>query len=87
MDKAFVGYVDNQAVVCLMLVFVMDGTNRSQLSVILQGYIDEQSSTGCINEARITDLHPYYQHVGRVGKGVSTQFNHEFLEGLNSSVH
>lgn len=92
MDKAFVGYVDNQAVV------LFDAGKRNGIQYYRpqfqsechfnKAYIDEQSSTGgVINEARITDLHPYYQHVRRVGKGGSTQINHEYLEGVNSSVH
>lgn len=92
MDNAYVGYVDNQAVV------LFDAGTRNGVRYYRpqfqsechynKTYIDEQSSTGClINEARIAELHPYYQHVGRVGKGGSTQFNHEYLEEVNSTLH
>lgn len=92
MDKAYVGYVDNQAVV------MFDAGTRNGAKYYRpqfqsqchynKAYFDEQSSTGCvINEARIADLHLYSEHVERVGKGSSTQINHEFLEGMNSTIH
>lgn len=90
MDKAFVGYVDNQAVV------MFDAGTRNGAQYYRpqfqsqchynKAYFDEQSSTGCvINEARIADLHPYSEYVERVWKGGSTQVNHEFLEGVDIS--
>ena len=92
MDKAFVGYVDNQAVV-LFDAGIRNGVQyyRPQFQSEChynKMYIDEQSSTGCvINEARITDLHPYYQHSERLPQRISTETNHEFLEGVNSTLH
>ncbi|WP_417878423.1 hypothetical protein [Vibrio sp.] len=78
MDKAYVGYVDNQAVV------MFDAGTRNGAKYYRphfqsqchynKAYFDEQSSTGClINEARIADLHPYSEHVERVGCVGSTQ--------------
>ncbi|MDF9910177.1 hypothetical protein [Pantoea agglomerans] len=92
MDKAFVGYIDNQAVV-MFDAGTRNGAHYYRPQFQSQchynkAYFDEQSSTGCvINEARIADLHPYSEHVERVGKGGSTQVNHEFLEGVNSTIH
>lgn len=86
MDNAYVGYVDNQAVV-LFDAGTRNGVHyyRPQFQSEChynKAYIDEQSSTGCvINEARIADLQLYYRHVGCVGKGGSIQINHEFLKG------
>ena len=92
MDKAYVGYVENQAVV-LFDAGMRDGVKyyRPQFQSDChynKAYIDEQSSTGCvINEARIADLHSYNDHVERVPQRASTQINHEFLEGVNSTMY
>lgn len=92
MEEALVGYVDNQAVV------LFDAGIRNSIQYYRpqfpsdchynKVYIDEQSSTGCvINKARITDLHPYYQHAERLPQRISTETNHEFLEGVDSTLH
>lgn len=92
MDQAYIGYVDNQAVV-LFDAGTRDGSKyyRPQFQSDChynKVYFDEQSSTGCvINEARIADIHPYNEHVKREPLRASTQSNHEFLEGMNSTVH
>lgn len=81
MDKAFVGYVDNQAVV------LFDAGNRNGVKYYRpqfqsdchynKYFIDEQSSTGCvINESRVSGLEPYYQHKNMVMPR-STQIVHE----------
>lgn len=78
MNKAYVGYVDQQAVV-LFDAGIRNGVRyyRPQFQSDChynKVYFDEQSSTGCvINEARIADLHSYTSHVERVGKGGSTK--------------
>jgi hypothetical protein len=88
MDKAYVGYVDQQAVV-LFDAGVRNGVKYYRPQFQSQchynkAYFDEQSSTGCvINEARIADLHLYSDHVERAPRRVSTQVNHEFLEGVS----
>jgi hypothetical protein len=76
MDKAYVGYVDQQAVV-LFDAGVRNGVKyyrpqfQSQCHYNM-AYFDEQSSTGCvINEARIADLYSYNEHVERVPRRVS----------------
>jgi hypothetical protein len=57
-------------------------------NAINKAYFDEQSSTGCvINEARIADLHPYYEHEEREPQRVSTQVDHELFEGMNGPNH
>lgn len=92
MDKAYVGYVDQQAVV-LFDAGTRNGTKyyRPQFQSDChynKAYFDEQSIAGCvINEARIADIHPYNEHVEREPQRASTQINHEFLEGVNSTVH
>lgn len=89
MDRAYVGYVDNKAVV-LFDTGIRNGAKyyRPQFQSDChynKAYFDEQSSTGCvINEARIADLHPYNDHVEHEPQRISTQFNHKFL-GLISS--
>lgn len=90
MDRAHIGYIDNQAVV------LFDAGTRNGVKYYRpqfqsqchynKAYFDEQSSTGCvINEERITDIHPYSEHVERVGNGGSTQFSHGYLEGADSN--
>lgn len=70
MDKAYVGYVDQKAVV-LFDAGIRNGTKyyRPQFQSDChynKAFFDEQSSTGCvINEARIADIHPYNEHVER----------------------
>ncbi|TWD31568.1 hypothetical protein [Pantoea sp. SJZ147] len=81
MNKAYVGYVDNQAVV------MFDAGTRNGAKYYRpqfqsqchynKAYFDEQSSTGCvINEARIDDIHPYTEHVEREPQRASTQLVH-----------
>jgi len=78
MDKAFVGYVDQQAVV-LFEAPMRNGVKYYRPQFQSQchynkAFFDEHSSTGCvINEARIADLHPYSVHVESEPCGVSTQ--------------
>ena len=90
MDRAYVGYVDNKAVV-LFDAGTRNGVKyyRPQFQsqcLYNKAYFDEQSSTGCvINEARIVDLHPYYEHEEREPQHVSTQFSHGYLEGADSN--
>lgn len=92
MDKAYVGYVDQKAVV-LFDAGIRNGTKyyRPQFQSDChynKAFFDEQSSTGCvINEARIADIHPYNEHVEREPQRASTQTNHEFMEGVKSTVH
>jgi len=81
MDKACVGYVDQQAVV-LFDAGMRNGVKYYRPQFQSQchynkAYFDEQSSTGCvINEARIADLHSYNEHVERVPQRASTQIVH-----------
>lgn len=92
MDKAYVGYVDQQAVV-LFDAGMRNGVKYYRPQFQSQchynkAYFDEQSSTGCvINSERIADLHPYNEHVEQVPQRASTQSNHEYLEGVNSTNH
>lgn len=81
MDKAYVGYVDQQAVV-LFDAGMRNGVKYYRPQFQSQchynkAYFDEQSSTGCvINEARIADLHSYNEHVERVPQRASIQIVH-----------
>lgn len=90
MDDAYVGYVDNQAIV-LFDAGTRNGVHyyRPQFQSEChynKAYIDEQSSTGCeINEARIADLHLYNKHVERLPQHASTRTNNDLLEGMNRS--
>ena len=38
-------------------------------------------------KARIADLHAYNDHVELVPQRASTQFNHDFVAGVNSTLH
>lgn len=73
MDNAYVGYVDNQAVV------MFDAGTRNGVKYYRpqfqsdcghaynKTYQDDNSSTGClIRESRINDLHPYNNHPDKV---------------------
>ena len=90
MDKAYVGYVNNHAVV-LFQDSVRDGVTyyRPQFSsdcgkVYDKYYQMDNTSTTClVRESRIADLHPYNEHVGKVVK-TRTDTIHEGLEGVNS---
>ena len=91
MDKAYVGYVENQAVV------LFDAGIRNSVKYYRpqfqsdchynKAYIDEVISTGCvINEARIADLHLYREHIAKeLPTRADTQINHEFMDGVNNS--
>lgn len=91
MDKAYVGYVENHAVV-LFDAGERNGAHyyRPQFQsdcYYSKIYFDEQSSTGCvINAARISDLHPYNEHIQRKPTK-RTEINHTFIEDSNSTVH
>jgi hypothetical protein len=88
MDKAYVGYVDQQA----------DAGMRNGVKYYRpqfqsdchynKAYIDEQSSTGCaINEARIADLHLYSEHVAKESPTrADTQINHEFMDNAIGAI-
>lgn len=71
MDNAYVGYVDNQAVI-LFDAGTRNGVHyyRPQFQSEChynKAYIDEQSSTGCvINENRIRYLRPFLHQTHRV---------------------
>ena len=91
MDKALVGYVDNQAVV----VFPAGERNGVKYyRVLLQSdcyynkmYQADNNSTGCmIRESRLANLHPYREHVPKVVPQHSS-IVHDSLEGVNSTVH
>lgn len=90
MDKAYVGYVNNHAVV-LFQDSVRDGVTyyRPQFSsdcgkVYDKYYSMDNTSTTClVRESRISDLHSYNEHIGKVlPSRVDTI--HEGLEGVNA---
>ncbi|MCT8173056.1 hypothetical protein ACRAOD_17445 [Raoultella ornithinolytica] len=86
MDKAYIGYVDQQAVV-MFDAGIRNGVRyyRPQFQSDChynKAYFDEQSSTGCvINETRIADIHPYNKHAEPLGKGGSTQLVRGIFSG------
>lgn len=86
MDKAYIGYVDQQAVV-MFDAGIRNGVRyyRPQFQSDChynKAYFDEQSSTGCvINETRIADIHPFNKHAEPLGKGGSTQLVRGIFSG------
>lgn len=93
MDKAHVGYVDNEAVV------LFDAGTRNGVKyyrpqfhsdcgrLYSKIYQDDNTSTGClIRDSRIADLHPYREHVSKVIPH-HTDSIHIGLEGVNSPSH
>lgn len=90
MDKAYVGYVNNYAVVLFDAgysngVKVYRPQFSSDCGKVYDKYyqMDNTSTTCLVRESRIADLHPYNEHVGKV---VKTRIDtiHEGLEGVNS---
>ncbi|MBK0077878.1 hypothetical protein IAE49_01190 [Kosakonia sp. S58] len=90
MDKAYVGYVNNKAVV-LFDAGTRNGVKyyRPQFQsdcgrIYNKSYQDDNSSTGClIRDTRIAELHPYREHVSKVMLH-QTDRVHDWLEGVNS---
>jgi len=91
MDKAYVGYVDNKAVV-LFEDSTRNGVKyyRPQFQsdcgrIYNKFYQDDNSSTGClVRESRIEDLHYYKDHIGNV---IPSKWDtiHDSFEGVNST--
>lgn len=91
MDKALVGYVDNQAVI----VFPTGERNgvkyyRPQFQSDChynKMYQADNNSTGCmIRESRLANLHPYREHVPKVMPQHSSTV-HDSLDSVNSTTH
>ncbi|MEP9178640.1 hypothetical protein ABKT77_07605 [Enterobacter cloacae] len=90
MDKAYVGYVNNHAVV-LFDAGYSNGVKvyRPQFSsdcgkVYDKFYQTDNTSTTClVRESRIADLHPYNEHIGKEIPHKADTI-HDGLEGVNA---
>lgn len=92
MDKALVGYVDNQHAVVVFPAGERNGVKyyRPQFQsdcYYNKIYETDNSSTGCmIRESRLVDLHPYIEHKSKV---IVRQVDndHDNFDNVNSLIH